>query len=394
MIGVVQMADAKETIICISANGKTTSSSALAARRMLVATAEGVLDFRRDGPGTPWHLQDELLLAGQHVSALVFDEKSGLLFAALHFEGGLQVSADGGKTWEARNNGLQSGHAYSLLVQHVGDQIILNLGTEPVMFYRSFDLGKSWTAYPKCTQVEGTEHWFFPRSSPHIKHIASPAGHPDTLYICIEQGDLLRSDNGGESWISINSMEQPDDKFRRDQHRVTFFRDSADEIFLTTGIGAYHTVDAGKTWQRLTDTSHPCAYPDPFFVHPAKDVLFMVGAGMNPNPNWGAQGTAYPKFMKSTDHGKTWVNAMAGMADPIAGNLEVAAMHDSAEGGLELYTGSACGELYASYDEAGSWTLVSNSLPAMSKGPHFRHFLPPEKRQAYEEKLKAMNAFA
>jgi photosystem II stability/assembly factor-like uncharacterized protein len=242
--------------------------------------------------------------------------------------------------------------------------------------------------------VEGTEHWFFPRSAPHIKHIASPAGHPDTLYICIEQGDLLRSDNGGESWTSINSMEQPDDKFRRDQHRVTFFRDSADEIFLTTGIGAYHTADAGKTWQRLTDTSHPCAYPDPFFVHPTKDVLFMVGAGMNPNPNWGAQGTAYPKFMKSTDHGKTWVNAMAGMADPIAGNLEVAAMHDSAEGGLELYTGSACGELYASYDEAGSWTLVSNTLPAMSKGPHFRHFLPPEKREAYEEKLKAMNAFA
>jgi hypothetical protein len=97
MIGVVQMTDAKETIICISANGKTTSSSTLAARRMLVATAEGVLDFRRDGPGTPWHLQDDVLLAGQHVSALVFDEKSGLLFAALHFEGGLQVSVDGGK---------------------------------------------------------------------------------------------------------------------------------------------------------------------------------------------------------------------------------------------------------------------------------------------------------
>jgi len=30
----------------------------------------------------------------------------------------------------------------------------------------------------------------------------------------------------------------------------------------------------------------------------------------------------------------------------------------------------------------------------MSKGPHFRHFLPPEERVAYEEKLKAMNAFA
>lgn len=385
---------ATDTIICISANGKTTSSSQNAAHRMLVATAEGLLDFRRDGPGQAWVRQNAMLLEGHHVSALVFDEVTGLLFAALHFEGGLMVSQDQGVTWEARNNGLQSGHAYSLLVQHVGEQTILNLGTEPVMFYRSFDLGKSWTAYPKCAEVEGTEHWFFPRSAPHIKHIASHPTEPDTIYICVEQGDLLRSDDAGENWTSINSMEKPDDKFRRDQHRVTFYRDNPDEIFLTTGIGVYHTADRGKTWERLTDTEHPCAYPDPFFVHPCKDKLFMVGAGMNPNPNWGAAGTAFPKFMVSTDHGRTWVNSMKGMADPVAGNLEVAAMHDYSDGGLELYAGSACGELYMSIDEAASWALIGEGLPAMSKGPHFRHFLPPEERAAYEAKLKAMNAFA
>lgn len=386
--------DATETIICLSVNGKTVSSSEKAARRMLVATAEGVLDFRRERPSALWNLQDAMLLEGRHVSALVYDEPTGLLFAGLHFEGGLLVSADLGKTWEPRNEGLQSGHVYSLLVQHVGDQTILNLGTEPVMFYRSHDLGKSWEAFPGCTAVEGTEHWFFPRSEPHIKHIAAHPSEPETIYICVEQGDLLRSDDGGESWTSINSMERPDDKFRRDQHRVVFHRDDPNEIFLMTGIGSYHSVDRGRTWERLTDTDHPCAYPDPFFIHPDKDVLFMVGAGMNPNPNWGAEGTAYPKFMKSLDHGRTWELAMAGMSDPVPGNLEVAAMHNSVEAGLELYAGSACGQLYMSTDEATSWTLVSEGLPAMSKGPHFRHFLPPEEREAYESKLKAMNAFA
>jgi BNR/Asp-box repeat. len=386
--------DAKTTIICVSANGKTTSTSETAARRMLVATAEGLVDFRRETVESPWQRQTEMLLPGHHVSALVYDEQTDLLFAGLHFQGGLLVSADQGKSWEARNNGLQSEHVYSLLVQHVGDQTILNLGTEPVMFYRSFDQGKSWTAYPSCTQVEGTEHWFFPRSQPHIKHIASHPSEPETIYICVEQGDLLRTEDGGKSWTSINAMERPDDKFRRDQHRVTFFRDDPSEIFFTTGIGLYHTADRGNSWERLTDTSHPCAYPDPFFVHPRKELLFMVGAGMNPNPNWGAEGTAYPKFMISTDHGKSWAVSMDGMADPIRGNLEVAAMHDSPEGGVELFTGSACGELYTSKDEAKSWQHISESLPAMSKGPHFRHFLPPEERAAYEEKLRALNAFA
>ena len=281
----------------------------------------------------------------------------------------------------------------SLLVQYDGDRTILNLGTEPVMFYRSWDLGESWTAFPSCTQVEGTEHWIFPRSQPHIKHIAAHPSEPETLYICVEQGDLLKTTDGGHTWTSLHSMERADDKFRRDQHRVVFYR-TPNEIFFTTGIGLYHTTDAGESWERLTDPSHPCGYPDPFFVHPTKDKLFMQGAGGNPNPGWAAEGTAHPQFMVSTDHGKSWVQKMEGMAHPVRGNLEIAAMHDSVEGGLEFYSGSAVGELYVSRDEGESWTFATGALPPMSKGPHFRWFLTPEDREAYENKLRGMNAFA
>ncbi|MEO0031944.1 MAG: hypothetical protein RIS94_1702, partial [Pseudomonadota bacterium] len=64
------MAEAAETIICISANGNTSSSSRMGARRMLVATANGVLDFRRTGPDAEWTLLRDDILAGKHVSSL------------------------------------------------------------------------------------------------------------------------------------------------------------------------------------------------------------------------------------------------------------------------------------------------------------------------------------
>jgi photosystem II stability/assembly factor-like uncharacterized protein len=383
-----------ETIICISANGKTESRSNLAARRMLVATTEGVLDYRRETAAGDWLLQDDVILPGIHVGALVFDEPTNLLFALPHFQGGVLVSQDHGLNWEERNTGLESGYAYFLLIQHVGDQTILNLGTEPVMFYRSFDLGMSWKAFPSCAAVDGTEYWVFPRSSPHIKHIAAHPDRPGRIYICVEQGDLLRTDDGGETWTSINSMERPDDKFRRDQHRLTFYRGNPDEMFFCTGIGLYHSADAGETWERLTDPKHPCAYPDPFFVHPTRELLFMAGAGENPNPKWAMEGTAHPVFMVSKDHGRTWQVAMDGMPDPVAGNLEVAAMHHSDEGGVELYVGSACGQLFMSRDDAASWQAVSEGIGPMSKGPHFRWFLPPQEREAYENKLRAIGAFA
>lgn len=385
---------ATDTIICISANGLTESTSTNAARRMLVATTDGVLDYRRADASAPWQLQPAMLLAGQHLSALTWDEKTGLLFALPHFHGGVLVSKDQGQTWEARNDGLQSDYAYVLLIQHIGDKTILNLGTEPVNFYQSFDLGLTWHAHPSVAEVEGTEFWIFPRSHPHIKHIAAHPARPERIYVCVEQGDLLVTEDGGDTWTSMCSMERPDDKFRRDQHRVTFFRDNPDEIFFCTGIGLYHTTDAARTWQRLTDTSHKCAYPDPFFVHPTKELLYMVGAGENPNPKWAAEGTAHPMFMRSSDHGQTWHTVMAGMPDPVPGNLEVAAMHWSDEGGVELYAGTACGQLYVSRDDGDSWQALAEDLPPMSKGPHFRWFLSAEDRTAYEEKLKAMNVFA
>jgi hypothetical protein len=383
------------SLICLSSNGGTLSSSNAAARRLLVATTEGVYEFGRASPQAAWEIRRKDILEGQHVSALLHEPRSGMLLAGLHYQGGLQVSLDGGRTWEARNNGLQSGHVYTVMAQYVGDRTRLYAGTEPVMLYRSEDLGASWQTLPAVREVPETDKWFFPRSVPHIKNIASHPAEPDILYVCVEQGDLLKSVDAGKSWRPLSSLEKPGDKFRRDMHRVTFRKDNPREIFLTTGIGLYHSNDAGESWEQITDVHFPLGYPDPFFIHPHDPhVMYMAGAGVSPNPNWAKEGTSNPLFMRSVDSGRTWDEAMQGIAKPVRGNIEAAAMHYSTEQGLELFLGTACGELYTSLDGADSWTLISNELAAVSKGPHFRHFLTPEKREAFENKLRSIGAFA
>lgn len=379
-----------DPLICLSANGETVSRTARAARRMLVTTANSVFELKRATPNDPWQVTRDDILAGHHVSALSLDEVTGKLYACLHFSGGLLVSNDRGETWEPRNNGLESEHAYTLLIQHVDGRTVLNLGTEPVMFYRSFDEGETWQKFPSCLEATEKEKWFFPRSVPHIKHIAAHPAKPDTLLICVEQGDLLKTEDGGQTWRSVATMDQLDDKFRRDMHRVTFQADNPDEIMLTSGIGLYRSVDGGETWQTLTDIHFRMGYPDPFFIDPRdSNRMYMIGAGVSPNPNWGKDGTAYPLFLVSTDRGDTWEDAMNGVRTPVPGNIEAAAMHFSDEGGLELFMGSSCGELYTSRDGGDSWTLISDQIGPVSKGPHFRHFLKPDARKVYEEGLVA-----
>lgn len=378
-----------DPLICLSANGDTVCRSKQAALRMLVTTANSVIELRRTKLGEPWQVSRNDILPGRHVSALSLDTRTGRLYACVHFKEGLLVSDDGGETWEPRNNGLESDHAYTILIQHVGDKTVLNLGTEPVMFYRSFDEGETWQKFPSCLDAEEKEKWLFPRSVPHIKHIASHPLTPETIFICVEQGDLLRTDDGGKTWRSVASMDQPDDKFRRDMHRVIFQEDDPNEIMLTSGIGLYRSVDGGEHWETLTDIHFRMGYPDPFFIDPRNpNVMYMIGAGVSPNPDWGKAGSAFPLFLRSRDRGKTWDDGMNGVRQPVPGNIEAAAMHFSEEGGLELFMGTSCGELYTSNDGGHLWHLITDQIDAVSKGPHFRHFLKPEARKAYEEGLQ------
>ncbi len=382
-----------EAIACLSTNGRITGSSAEPPQRLLVATVDGIRAFRRERHDGSWIPERLHALAGQHPSSLLYLPRHRLFLAGVHYQGGIVASEDGGATWRSRCVGIEQGHVYTLAAQELGERTVLYAGTEPAMVYRSDDLGLSWQPLASMRAVPDTDKWWFPHASPHVKNIAFHPAEPDILYVCVEQGDLLKTVDGGRSWRAITSYEKPGDKFRRDMHRVTFLPSDPKRIYLTSGTGLYLTADAGVSWEQLADPSSRVGYPDPFFIHPDDEhTVFMAGARQNPNPEWAATGTANAAFLVSRDGGHTWQEAMDGMPHPLRGNIEAAAMHRSAAG-LEFFVGTACGELYTSRDGARSWSLVGAELPPISKGPHFRHFLSPEKRREVEEKLRALRAF-
>lgn len=382
-----------EAIACLSTNGRITGSSAEPPRRLLIATVDGIRGLRREHYEGSWIPEVPHALPGQHPSSLLHLPHQRLLLAGLHYQGGIVASEDGGVTWHSRCAGIEQGHVYTLAAQELGERVVLYAGTEPAMVYRSEDLGLSWQPLASMRDVPDTDKWWFPRASPHVKNIAFHPAEPQTLYVCVEQGDLLKSMDGGRSWHPITSYEKPGDKFRRDMHRVTFRLSDPKQIYLTSGTGLYFSADAGASWEQLANPDSRIGYPDPFFIHPDDEsTVFMAGARQNPNPEWGATGTANAAFLASQDGGRTWREATDGMPHPLRGNIEAAAMYRS-DSGLEFFVGTACGEVYASRDGARSWSLVSAELPPISKGPHFRHFLSPEKRREVEEKLRAMGAF-
>lgn len=355
---------------CLSPNGPIVVAGDDAPTRLAVATIDGAAILERDGPARPWRLASRAL-PGHHLSSLLFEPTRGGLFAGAH-TGGLYFSPDRGATWEPRRRGITIDQVFSLAGVATADGVTLYAGTEPVSLFESRDYGARWRELPAIHEVPGTDKWTFP-APPHVAHTKSltiDARDPKTIYAAIEQGALLRTEDGGRSWREIDSYWKPDDFWYRDIHRVVPLKGDPDTLYMPTGMGLYRSADAGASWENLTDRNFRIGYPDHLIFAPDDDcVLFLAGAGTDPSV-WRRTKTANGTVMRSDDGGRSWREASRGLPREGKVNFEAMSMA-SWPGGYALFLGSTDGQVFASEDGADTWSSIARGLGPVSKGRHY-----------------------
>ena len=140
--------------VCLSPGGQSLTVGEAAKNKLLVGTVNGVFSFVKNNCG--WNRQ-ETMLPDQHISAIIFEPSSQMLFAG-SYNGKIFASADSGKSWEQRDQGIVDKEIYSLASQLVGGKPRVYAGTQPAHLFYSDDLGKSWTELPSLRQVPGVEN--------------------------------------------------------------------------------------------------------------------------------------------------------------------------------------------------------------------------------------------
>jgi photosystem II stability/assembly factor-like uncharacterized protein len=362
-------------IATLSPNGQNTNRGDASPTQLFVATLRGVHLLVRTVPGAPW-TDRGLALPGHHCGSLLFEPRSGTVFAGMH-SGGLYASADAGKSWEERTRGITIPHVFSLAAAYANGATVVYAGTEPASIFKSADGGTSWTEVPGIKTAPGREKWSFP-SPPHEAHVKMMAIDPRdplTIYAGVEQGDLLKTNDGGASWRVIDDYSKPTDWTYRDIHLLVVHPSNSAELFMTTGMGLYHSLDAGETWKLIVDNSFRIAYPDHLIVSPLDgDVLFMAGAATNPGV-WRESRRADATIVKSRDRGRNWTDASVGLPADRRPNIEAMSVA-SYPGGFTLFAGTTDGEIFASDDGADHWELIGARLAPVSKGNHYRSLQP------------------
>jgi photosystem II stability/assembly factor-like uncharacterized protein len=338
---------------------------------LLVGTADGLVTLEREGAAAPWAVTTRAL-HGQHISSLLIEPRRGGIFAGAH-SGGLYASLDSGQSWVPRMRGLSPEHVFTLASVECDGRVLLYAGTQPAHLFVSDDYAESWRELPTLRQASDTSRWTFPGPpyEAHVKDITFDPRDSRTVYVGIEQGALLKSTDGGQTWRELASYYGPDNLWYKDIHRLAWAATDPRCLVMTTGDGVYRSKNAGETWEHLTDTNGRIGYPDALlFAPPPESTLYIAGGHTSPD-RWRETPDADAAIARSCDVGTTWEILSGGLPRHFWGNVEAMSMAIR-PGGYTLFAGTIEGEVFTSDDRGDTWTQIGVGLAPIAKSAHAR----------------------
>ena len=165
------------------------------------------------------------------------------------FDAGLQRSTDGGDSFERVGaTVIDTDHVMSAAVSpHEPEEVWV--GTEPSAAYRSKDGGGTFEERPGITDLPSEPEWFFPPrpDTHHVRWIEPDPNEPDRVYLGIELGAFIITEDAGESW-----RERPPGS-RRDNHSLATHPAEPGRIYSAAGDGYAESDDWGESWAHPQD---------------------------------------------------------------------------------------------------------------------------------------------
>ncbi|SNZ17477.1 hypothetical protein SAMN06269185_3036 [Natronoarchaeum philippinense] len=158
------------------------------------------------------------------------------------FESGLYRTVDG-ESWERIGAGSLP-EAVTAVRVSPHDPREIWVGTEPSRLFRSPDAGKTWGELPALTDLPSADEWSFPPrpATHHVRWIELDPTDPERVYVGIEAGALLVSEDGGETWT-----DRPEGS-RRDNHWLATHPEAPGRVYSAAGDGYAESTDGGMTW--------------------------------------------------------------------------------------------------------------------------------------------------
>jgi hypothetical protein len=336
--------------------------------KIMVAMEDSVLLFESSKTG--WKKVYEAL-KGTHPQCTAFDPNNPNRAYCGTFGGGLWKTDDGGQSWDSiGKERISSSDVMSVSVSSLeragknnkGFNTVY-VGTEPSAFYRSDDGGESWDKMSSLNNLSSSSSWSFPPRpwTSHVRWIESDKTKPGYVYAAIEAGALVQSHDGGKTWI---------DKVKGgpyDTHTLATHKKMPGRLYSAAGDGYFESYDYGQTWKRSVVGLGDYDYLFSLAVDSGDPQTIIVSASQWPTKAYSledSESLVYRRMSSSlvndddsNSNDEEWKLVSNGLPKPTGTLISVLAAHPKIAG--EFYAANNRGIFYST-DSGTSWKMLDD----------------------------------
>lgn len=212
----------------------------------LVLAMEDALLTLTPGAGDAWDVRAASAIVAPRCLA-ADSRQPGRIYCGTAADG-VWRSDDAGASWQ-RAAPLRLPNVTAVSVSPVNgglDTGAVYAGTEPSAVFRSTTGGASWEACADLATLPSAPTWSFPPrpDTHHVRWLWADPAVSGRLFAAIEAGALIRSLDGGRTWLD----RVPGGPY--DTHTLVSRAGDADSLYVAAGDGYYESHDGGLTWHQ------------------------------------------------------------------------------------------------------------------------------------------------
>jgi photosystem II stability/assembly factor-like uncharacterized protein len=242
-------------------------------------------------------------------------------------------------------------------------------GIEDAALFKSVDGGRSWQELAGLRGHGSGPHWQPGAGGMCLHTVLLDPADPKKIYIAISAAGAFRTTDGGKSWSPINKglhskyIPDPTAEVGHCVHRIAMNPARPKTLFMQKHWDVMRSDDGGDSWHEISGDL-PTDFGFPIDVHAHEPETVYVVPITSDQFHFPPEGKL--RVYRSKTGGNEWEPLTKGLPQQdYYGNILRDAMAVDRLDDCGIYFGTTTGQVYASADGGDSWSAIATHLPAV-----------------------------
>jgi photosystem II stability/assembly factor-like uncharacterized protein len=235
--------------------------------------------------------------------------------------------------------------------------------------FKTTDGGASWQEMAGLRGHETGPDWSPGAGGMCLHTIVLDPNNKDRMFVAISAAGTFRSEDGGKSWTPINKglrsqyIPDPEAEVGHCVHRIAINPKNPDLLFMQKHWDVMRSNDGGDSWVEVSGNL-PSDFGFPIAIHAHEPETIYVVPIKSDSEHFPPEGKL--RVYRSRTGGDEWEALTDGLPqEHCYVNVLRDAMAVDEHESCGIYFGTTGGQVYASADEGDHWAPIVRDLPAV-----------------------------